>query len=216
LPCSSSSNIALAYTTVGRATLALSTLPLLTMAVAAALRAESFGVRKTSGVLIASAGVALALTTGLGEAPPGAWRGDLLMTGGTLAMAFYNVWSRPFIARSSPLGFVTACMGFGGASLALLAGSTGGFAVATGFGVPQWLAVAYLAAFGGAAAFYLWIFALELTTPTRVANTMAVNPLAASIGAALVLGEPIGLNVIVGIVAVFIGIWLASTNARKT
>ena len=33
---------------------------------------------------------------------------------------------------------------------------------------------------------------------------------------ALVLGEPIGLNVIVGIVAVFIGIWLASTNARKT
>jgi drug/metabolite transporter (DMT)-like permease len=107
-------------------------------------------------------------------------------------------------------------MGFGGVSLGLLAGSTGGFAVATGFGVPQWLAVAYLAAFGGAAAFYLWIFALELTTPTRVANTMAVNPLAASLGAALVLGEPIGLNVIVGIVAVFIGIWLASTNARES
>jgi drug/metabolite transporter (DMT)-like permease len=209
-------NIALAYTTAGRATLALSTLPLLTMVVAAMLRAELFGMRKTSGVLIASAGVALALTTGLGEAPPGAWRGDLLMIGGTLAMAFYNVWSRPFIARSSPLGFVTACMGFGGVSLGLLAGSTGGFAVATGFGVPQWLAVAYLAAFGGAAAFYLWIFALELTTPTRVANTMAVNPLAASLGAALVLGEPIGLNVIVGIVAVFIGIWLASTDARET
>jgi drug/metabolite transporter (DMT)-like permease len=107
-------------------------------------------------------------------------------------------------------------MGFGGASLVLLAGSTGGFAVTGGFGVPQWLAVAYLAAFGGAAAFYLWIFALELTTPTRVANTMAVNPLAASIGGALVLGEPIGLNVIVGIVAVFVGIWLASTNARET
>jgi drug/metabolite transporter (DMT)-like permease len=209
-------NTALAYTTVGRATLALSTLPLLTMTVAALLRAELFGIRKISGVLIASAGVALALTTGLGEAPAGAWRGDLLMIGGTLAMALYNVWSRPFIARSSPLGFVTACMGFGGTSLALLAASTGGFAIVSGFGVPQWLAVAYLAAFGGAAAFYLWIFALERTTPTRVANTMAVNPLAASIGAALVLGEPIGLNVIVGIVAVFIGIWLASTNARET
>jgi len=82
------------------------------MTVAALLRAELFGIRKISGVLIASAGVALALTTGLGEAPPGAWRGDLLMIGSTLAMAFYNVWSRPFIARSSPLGFVTACMGF--------------------------------------------------------------------------------------------------------
>jgi drug/metabolite transporter (DMT)-like permease len=209
-------NIALGYTTVAHATLALSTLPVLTMVVAAVLRAEPLTARKTSGVLVATAGVALALATGLGSAPAGAWRGDLLMVGGTLAMAFYNVWSRPFIARSTPLGFVTACMGCGGVTLALLAGSTGGFAVASGFGTPQWLAVGYLAAMGGAAAFYLWILALELTTPTRVANTMAVNPLAASIGAAIVLGEPIGLNVIAGIVAVFIGIWLASTDARKT
>src|SRR5258708_22948034 len=125
-------NIALAYTTVAHATLALSTLPLLTMAVAAMLRAEPLTARKSSGVLIATAGVALALITGLNAAPAGAWRGDLLMVGGTLAMAFYNVWSRPFIARSSPLGFVTACMGFGGASLVLLAGSTGGFAAARG------------------------------------------------------------------------------------
>src|SRR5215475_8615046 len=83
-------NIALAYTTVGRATLALSTLPLLTMVVAAMLGAESLTARKTSGVLIAMAGVALALATGLGAAPSGAWRGDLLMVGGTLSMAFYN------------------------------------------------------------------------------------------------------------------------------
>jgi drug/metabolite transporter (DMT)-like permease len=209
-------NIALAHTTVARATLALSTLPLLTMVVAAALRAEPLTMRKTCGVLIAMAGVALALATGLGSAPVGAWRGDLLMLGGTLAMAFYNVWSRPFIARSSPLGFVTACMGCGGGSLILLAGSSGGFTVMSGFSPGQWLAVGYLAALGGAAAFYLWIFALELTTPTRVANTMAVNPLAASIGAAFVLGEPIGLNVMIGIVAVFIGIWLASTERRST
>ena len=208
-------NIALGYTTVAHATLALSTLPVLTMVVAALLRAEPLSARKTSGVLIATAGVALALATGLGTAPAGAWRGDLLMVGGTLAMAFYNVWSRPFIARSSPLGFVTACMGCGGGTLILLAGGTGGFAVTSGFGASQWLAVGYLAALGGAAAFYLWILALELTTPTRVANTMAVNPLAASIGAAVVLGEPIGLNVVAGIVAVFIGIWLASTDARK-
>ena len=91
-------------------------LNVLTMVVAALLRAEPLTARKTSGVLIATAGVALALATGLGTAPSGAWRGDLLMVGGTLAMAFYNVWSRPFIARSSPLGFVTACMGFGGMS----------------------------------------------------------------------------------------------------
>jgi drug/metabolite transporter (DMT)-like permease len=42
--------------------------------------------------------------------------------------------------------------------------------------------------FGGAAAFYLWVFALERTTPTRVANTMTVNPIAASTVAALLVG----------------------------
>src|SRR5215470_11506869 len=208
-------NIALGHTTAARGTLALSTLPLLTMVVAAALRAEPLTVRKTSGVLIAMAGVAVALAAGVGHAPPGAWRGDLLMVGGTLCMAFYNVWSGPFIARSSPLGFVTACMGVGGGTLMLVSLASGGFAVVGHFGTPEWLAVIYLAAFGGALGFYLWIRALELTTPTRVANSMAVNPLAASIGAAIVLGEPIGWNVVVGIGAVFIGIWLASTEAPK-
>jgi drug/metabolite transporter (DMT)-like permease len=207
-------NLSLAFTTVARATLALSTLPLLTMLVAAMLGAEALTARKTCGVLIAMGGVALALVTGLGSAPDGAWRGDLLMIGGTLAMAFYNVWSRPFIARSSALGFVTASMAAGGAALVLLAVWRGGFGVLPAFGAPQWLAAGYLAAFGGAAAFYLWILALQLTTPTRVASTMAVNPLAASAGAALVLGEPFGLNVLAGIVAVFLGIWIASTQAR--
>ena len=46
-------------------------------------------------------GVFAALASGLAEAPPGAWRGELIMTGAVLCMAFYNVWSRPFIQRSS-------------------------------------------------------------------------------------------------------------------
>ncbi len=205
-------NIALAFTTVARGTLALSTLPLVTMVVAALYGAEPLTARKTVGVLIAMAGVAISLLTGLANAPAGAWRGDLIMLGGTLLMALYNVWSRPFIARSSPLGFVTVCMGTGGAALVLLAACTGGLAATSGFGGGQWLAVGYLALGGGAAAFYLWIFALERTTPTRVANTMTVNPLAASIVAAIVLGEPFGLNLIVGLIAVGTGIFIASTG----
>ena len=49
-----------------------------------------------------------------------------------------------------------------------------------------------LGVFGGAAAFYLWVYALERTTPTRVANTMTVNPIAASLLAAALIGEPLG------------------------
>src|SRR5437763_6237852 len=145
-------NIALAYTTTARGALALSTLPLWTMVVAALLGAESLTVRKTLGVLITVGGVAIALLAGLASAPADAWRGDLIMVGATLCMAFYNVWSRPFIARSSPLGFVTASMSAGAMLLVAVAAARGGFAVTASFTAAQWIAVIYLGAFGRAAA----------------------------------------------------------------
>jgi len=206
-------NIAMSMTTAARGSLALSTLPLTTMVVAFLLGRENLTVRKTSGVLIAMSGVALALWTGLAEAPAGAWRGDLVMMGGTLIMAFYSIWSRPLMARSSMLGFLAAGMGFGALASVLLAWFSGGFqkTFAT-FQGPQWIAVAALGVLGGAAAFYLWVYALERTTPTRVTNTMTINPVAASLLAAVLVGEPLGLNLLLGIAAVGAGIWLASTE----
>jgi drug/metabolite transporter (DMT)-like permease len=208
-------NVALKFTTAARGSLALSTLPLATMVVAALLGHEALTARKTLGVLIAVGGVALALATGLAGAPAGAWRGDLAMAGATLCMAFYTVWSRPFMARSSLLGFLAAGMGFGGGCSTLIAWQTGGFAaVAQTFGPAQWAAAIAIGVFGGAAAFYLWVFALQRTTPTRVANTMTVNPIAASLLAAVLVGEPLGANLLVGIVAIGAGIWIASTDGR--
>lgn len=209
-------NISMSHTTAARGSLALSTLPLTTMLVAALLGYEKLTTRKTVGVLIAIGGVAAALATGLAEAPAGAWRGDLIMVGGTVIMALYNVWSRPFMIRSSRLGFLAAGMGFGSAASAMLAWRSGGFAATQGFDVAQWIAVLCLGIFGGAAAFYLWVYALEHTTPTRVANTMTVNPIAASLLAAVLVGEPLGVNLLVGIGAVGFGIWVASTEGRKT
>lgn len=69
-------NVALSLTTVARGTLALSTLPLMTMMVGAFLGIEALSRRKTMGVLIAMGGVGVALASGLDAAPPGAWRGD--------------------------------------------------------------------------------------------------------------------------------------------
>jgi drug/metabolite transporter (DMT)-like permease len=207
-------NWALEYTTAARGALALSILPLMTMVVGAALRVEPLGARKAIGVLVAMAGVATALVTGLHDAPAGAWRGDLIMIAATLCFAFYNVWSRPFIARSGSLSFVTTGMGAGSACLALLAWSGGGFAAASAFGWSQWVAVGYLVVIGAALTFFLWVFALAHTTPTRVANAITLNPVMAAIVAAILLGEPIGLNLIIGVVAVFTGIWLASTERR--
>ena len=204
-------NIAIGFTTAARASLALATLPLHTMVVGALLGIEPLTTRKTIGVCVAVLGVIAALASGLATAPPGAWRGELIMTGAVICMAFYNVWSRPFMQRSSALGFLTVGMGAGAAALILVGSLTGSFAALSGFGAPQWIAGIYLGIGGGALAFILWVMALERASPTRVASTMTVNPLAAGLLATQLVGEPITPNLVVGLIAVFAGIWIATT-----
>ena len=208
-------NVALGYTTAARASLALSTLPLQTMLVGALLRVEPLTWRKSAGVAIAILGVLAALASGLTAAPAGAWRGELIMAAAVLCMALYNVLSRPFMKRSSALGFLALGMAFGAAVLLLIGLASGSLAVLAGFGGPQWLAAAYLGVGGGALAFVLWVLALERATPTRVANRMTVNPVAAALLATQLVDEPITPDLVVGLVAVFLGIWLATTEAAK-
>ena len=208
-------NIAIGFTTAARASLALATLPLHTMVMAALLGIEPLTLRKSAGVCIAVLGVVAALAYGLAAAPSGAWRGELIMTGAVLCMAFYNVWSRPFIQRSSALGFLTVGMGAGAAALIVVGSLTGSVTVLRGFGSPQWIAGIYLGVGGGALAFILWVMALERATPTRVANTMTVNPIAAGLLATQLVGEPITPNLVFGLGTVFAGIWIATTEIGK-
>lgn len=208
-------NIAVSYTTAARASLALATLPLHTMVVGAILGVERLTARKVTGVGIAVLGVAAALAAGLAQSPPCAWRGELIMTGAVFCMAFYNVLSRPLMQRSSALGFLTVGMGAGAAVLVLAGLVKGSFATLDHFTTGQWVAGVYLGVGGGALAFILWGMALARATPTRVANTMTVNPIAATLLAALLIGEPITPNLLVGLVAVFAGIWIATSETQK-
>jgi drug/metabolite transporter (DMT)-like permease len=169
-------NIAMSYTTAARASLALSTLPLQTMVVAALLGIEHLTPRKTAGVLIAMLGVFAALASGPSAAPSGAWRGELIMTGSL----------------------------------------TGRIAVLATFGAADWIAGIYLGLAGGALAFILWVLALQKASPTRVANTMTVNPIAAGLLAVPLVGEPITAPLIMGLIAVLAGIWIATTPSRRS
>jgi drug/metabolite transporter (DMT)-like permease len=204
-------NASLIFTTAARGALALSTLPLLTMVVAAALGVEPLTMRKTAGVLIATTGVAVALLSSLASAPSGAWRGDALMVCAAFCMALYSAWSKPFIARSGPIPFTTMGMSAGALFLITVSAIRGSFEPVAAFGPPQWMAVIYLGLFGSALTFYLWAFALSRTTPTRVAISVTVNPITAALVGAVLLDEPIRWNLVVGLMAVALGIWIATT-----
>ncbi|MGO4128323.1 DMT family transporter [Inquilinus sp. YAF38] len=207
-------NAALAHTTAARGALALSTQPLLTLAAGAALGVERLTPRKAAGVLLAMAGVALALGAGLADAPPGAWQGDLLMVAATGCAALYNVWSRPFVRRSSPLSFSALGMAAGACGLAALAFATRPVALPV-LDPVGWAAVLYLGVVGGAVTFFLWVFALGRTTPTRVAISVTVNPVVAALLGTLTLGEPLGWPLLAGLAAVAAGIGLAATDGRR-
>ena len=211
-------NIAMSYTTAARASLALSTLPLQTMVVGALLGIEPLTARKIGGrARSPCCGVLAALASGLSAAPAGAWRGELIMTGAVLCMAFYNVWSRPFMqtVERARLSHGRHGRRRGGADPDRHADRPRGRAVRPSARA-DWIAGIYLGVAGGALAFILWVLALQRATPTRVANTMTVNPIAAGLLATQLVGEPITPNLLLGLVAVFAGIWIATTTAKST
>jgi drug/metabolite transporter (DMT)-like permease len=91
----------------------------------------------------------------------------------------------------------------------------GGFSVIREFGAAQWIAVGYLGVLGSAVIFYLWVYALSHTTPTKVAVSITVNPIFAALVGALFIGEPIGIDLLIGLVAVLAGIWIAATDRPR-
>ncbi len=106
-------------------------------------------------------------------------------------------------------------MGFGAAVLIAVGLLTDRAIVLGSFGPSQWIAGIYLGVGGGALAFILWVLALQRATPTRVAATMTATPIAAALVGAQLVGEPITINLVIGLIAVFAGIWVATSETAK-
>jgi drug/metabolite transporter (DMT)-like permease len=210
-------NLSLSFTTAARGSLALSTLPLLTLAVAAAFGVERLTRLKLAGVLVALLGVWLALSSRVGFAasPDGAWRGDLFMVAAALCGAFYNVLSRPFLRRYPSLAYTGYGMCAGAVVLAAADAAGGAPLAALAISPMGWVAVLFLGICGAALTFFLWSYGLEHATPTRVAITVTLNPIASMALGSIVLDEPTGHGLLVGLGAVAAGIVLANWPTRR-
>jgi drug/metabolite transporter (DMT)-like permease len=102
-------------------------------------------------------------------------------------------------------------MATGGGALIALSLITDRTKALWSFDTTQVLMGLYLAAGGGALGFFLWVVALRHASPTRVTNTITVNPLIAMAFGAMLLGGPITVTLVLGLVAVCAGIWVATT-----
>lgn len=204
-------NAALQYTTAARGALLITVMPLITLGLASALGIEALTRRKLAGILLALAGVALALSDRLflpdGDAP--GWLGDGLMLVTATLGALYSVFSRRYLARYPALGFTALCMLCGALALLIPAGGAGLAGKLGAISAGGWLIVAYLAVIGSAITFWLYTWALSRRAPSRVAVFYALNPVTAMALGALILDEPLTLGLLAGSAAVIAGILLA-------
>ena len=203
-------NYGLARVPAARAALIFASFPLLTVVVATVLGEERPTAAKTAGVLLTIVGVALAIGekgVGPGEAA-GAWLGELAILSSALAGAICSVLYRPYLRRYPTLPVSAFAMLASVGFLALLATGEGFFAAPPQFTRNGWLAVLFIGVSSGVG-YYLWLWALGRTTPTRVTVFLGLSPIIATALGALLLGEPVSLMLAAGLGCVVLGLWIA-------
>jgi drug/metabolite transporter (DMT)-like permease len=202
-------NYALQYIPAGRAALIFATAPLLTMLIATGLGYERITAAKVVGVLLTVLGVALAL--GVQVLQPGttanSWIGELAVLGSAFSAATCSVLYRKYLGRYPALQISALAMLASVLFLVCLAAPEGFFSGLPHLNTVGWLAVIYMG-LGSGLGYYLWLWALGRTTPTRVTVFLAFSPLTATFLGAVVLSEAVSLAAIGGLICVVIGLWL--------
>jgi drug/metabolite transporter (DMT)-like permease len=126
----------------------------------------------------------------------------------TLCGAVYAVFSKPYLAKYPPLTVTAFAMSSGAVALVsvwLLQNHASGLPQ---LDAPGWWAIIYIGAAGGALSFFLYAWALGRTTPTVTMILLPLHPIAAILGGAVFLGEPLTVWLFVGLALVIIGIIL--------
>lgn len=209
---------ALTHAPSSRVAIILATMPLVTLLVSRLRGYDHITAPKLVGQLLAFGGLWLALhppgRTAI--AAPDAWKGDLLAGLTALIGASFNVFSRPYLQRYPSLLVTALAMIAGVLFLAPLAALQGVFSHLPTFTPLGWAALVFLGTLGGAFSFGLWNWALERSTPSRVAVFITLNPITAVLLGALLLHEPITSRFVVGLAAILGGIVLASWRPRST
>jgi drug/metabolite transporter (DMT)-like permease len=173
---------------------------------------ERLNPARTLGVLVGFAGVVVLFWDRMsGHA---SWLGELALLATAAIQATSSILIRRTQRANHPI--VLSCIGAGVAAICLLAAS----ALFEGRFVDRWtlpgtIALLYLTLFGSVVAFTLTIHLLHELGATRVASIVYITPVAALLWGYLILGEPVGDRLALGIALVVFGVWLTNRASRR-
>jgi drug/metabolite transporter (DMT)-like permease len=134
--------------------------------------------------------------------------GDAMIFAAMLCWAFYTVWSKPLLARHSPLFMTGVTMAIGTAVYAPFALLWLRGVDVAAFSPGAWAGIVYSALFSLVAAYVIWYTAVQRLGGSRTSMYSNVVPLVAMGVAAAVLNEPLTPSKIAGAVAVLGGVAL--------
>jgi drug/metabolite transporter (DMT)-like permease len=210
-------NTSLRYTTASRGAVILALMPLFTAVLGAFARSERLRPLQWLGVALSIGGVAVVFAeSGLGFADGRRVAiGNALMVIVALIGAIYSVRARPYLQRfgAPPVAAVAMLSGAALLLIPALARGLGGEVRASS--TETSLLVLYLAIPGGALAFFLTTYALSRLTATQATLYINLNPIVATLLAALLLDEPLTRWFGLGFVLVIAGLLMANLPRRS-
>ena len=206
-------NYGLQFIPSARAALIFATFPLLTLVIAAAFGYERMTFVKTLGVALTIVGVGLALGNKTTQNASG-WIGELAVFASALSGAVCSVLYRPYLRKYPTLSISAFAMLASVFFLACLAAMEGFFATLPRFTWGGWLGVIFIGVNSGIG-YYLWLWALNHTTPTKVTVFLALSPITATALGALWLDERVSTTFLFGLICVALGLWTAYRPERR-
>lgn|SRR5262245_7790531 len=170
-----------------------------------------------AGGLLSFAGVGLVSVAGFQVAGDQPLLGSLLVFLGVVSWALYSIGSRRLMERHSALTvnwatlLVATILQFPllWTDRKMLDAGLGSVTTA------DWMALGYLVLFATAIAQQAWLFGVKGIGPSRASVLGNLTPVAAIVLSAVMLKEPVGMNEIIGIVLILVGVWVVHWQTSR-
>ncbi|MBI5082794.1 MAG: EamA family transporter [Chloroflexi bacterium] len=208
-------NYALQYIPSARAAIIFATVPFQTMVFATVFNYERLTFPKIFGVILTIIGVGFVLGERVLQAGnTQGWLGDIAVFISASSAAVCSVLYRPYLQRYPTLQISSFAMFASVVFLAFLAAGENFFTAFPRFTSEGWVAVFFIGISSGIG-YYLWLWALNNTSPTKVTIFLALNPITAAGLGAFFLGENITVTLLIGIVCVVLGLVAAHLDGSQ-
>ncbi|MCK6547149.1 DMT family transporter [Myxococcota bacterium] len=196
----------LRLTTATNASIIQVAIPVFTSAIAAIFGVERIGAGKIAGVALAVGGALVMLDVSRLQLGGSTALGDLLVIGNALSYAIYMVLQRPLLERLPPITVTAWAYVLGGLPIVVVGAPT--LAAQDPALVPAltWAAVAYIVIVPTTLNYVLISFAIKHSSAAMAATYITLQPLVATLIAALLLGERAGWRQAVGFVSIVLGL----------